>query len=71
MFTSELWDEVSRYGIKRLRRKKKLGYRRYVNDKFFEGLAPGEAAKGVPHSPNGSVASKDGEEDKKGVVRRP
>jgi hypothetical protein len=71
MFTSELWDEVSRYGIKRLRRKKKLGYRRYVNDKFFEGLAPGEAAKRVSHSPNGSVASKDGEEDEKGVLRRP
>jgi len=71
MFTSELWDEVHRYGIKRLRRKKKLGLRRYVDEKAFEALAPGEAVRGIPPSPTGSVASMDAEEDdEKGVVRR-
>lgn len=70
MFTSELWDEVQRYGIRRLRRKKKLGYRRYVDEKFFEALAPGEAVRGLPPSPTSSVASMDSEEDEKGVVRR-
>lgn len=70
MFTSELWDEVQRYGIRKLRRKKKLGYRRYVDEKLFEALAPGEAVRGLPRSPTSSVASRDAEEDEKGVVRR-
>jgi hypothetical protein len=71
MFTSEMWDEVHRYGIKRLRRKRKLGYRRYVDEKLFAGLAPGEAVRGVAPSPTASVASMDAEDDDKGVVRRP
>jgi hypothetical protein len=70
-FTSEMWDEVHRYGIKRLRRKRKLGYRRYVDEKLFAGLAPGEAVRGVAPSPTASVASMDAEDDDKGVVRRP
>jgi hypothetical protein len=70
MFTHEMWDEVQRYGIKRLRRKRKLGYRRYVDKTFFPALAPGEAVRGLPPSPTTSVGSKDGEEDAKGVVRR-
>jgi hypothetical protein len=70
MFTNQMWDEVQRYGIKRLRRKRKLGYRRYVDEKLFAPLAPGEAVRGVAPSPTFSVASRDGEEDEKSVVRR-
>ncbi|KAG9691972.1 hypothetical protein KCU95_g7131, partial [Aureobasidium melanogenum] len=69
MFTNEMWDEVQRYGIKRLKRKRKLGYRTYT-DKKYPGLAPGEAALGQAPSPTSSVDSKEGEEDHKGVVRR-
>ncbi|KAI4724452.1 hypothetical protein E4T49_07813 [Aureobasidium sp. EXF-10728] len=70
MFTNEMWDEVQRYGIKRLRRKRKLGYRTRLDLDKFPGLAPGEAAPGVPSSPHSSVASREGEEDQHGVVRR-
>lgn len=69
MFTNEMWDEVQRYGIKRLRRKRKLGYRTYVDSKHA-ALAPGEAILGQALSPTSSVDSKEGEEDHKGVVRR-
>ncbi|KAG9580870.1 hypothetical protein KCU77_g12029, partial [Aureobasidium melanogenum] len=69
MFTNEMWDEVQRYGIKRLRRKRKLGYRTYTDRKFSE-LAPGEASLGQALSPTSSVDSKEREEDHKGVVRR-
>lgn len=69
MFTNEMWDEVQRYGIKRLRRKRKLGYRTYVGSKH-PTLTAGEAILGQAPSPTSSVDSKEGEEDHRGVVRR-
>jgi hypothetical protein len=71
MFSIQMWDDVQRFGVKALRRKRKLGYRRYITDKEYPPLALGEAVRGVAPSPTGSMASKDGEEDdEKGVVRR-
>ncbi|KAI4846333.1 hypothetical protein E4T44_05121 [Aureobasidium sp. EXF-8845] len=71
MFSNQMWDDVQRFGVKALRRKRKLGYRRYITDKEYPPLAPGEAVRGVAPSPTSSVASRDGEEDdEKGVIRR-
>lgn len=71
MFSNQMWVDVQRYGVKVLRRKRKLGYRRYITNKDYPPLAPGEAARGVAPSPTSSVASRDGEEDdEKGIIRR-
>ncbi|TIA32572.1 hypothetical protein D6C79_09177 [Aureobasidium pullulans] len=65
LFTHEKWREVQRYGIRRLRRTKKLGCRaRLVNP----DVKP--AVLGVT-SPPASVGSLEGEQDNFGVVRRP
>jgi hypothetical protein len=71
MFSNQMGDDVQRYGVKVLGRKRKLGYRRYITDKDYAPLAPGEAARRVAPSPTSSVASRDGaEDDEKGITRR-
>ncbi|KAG2170973.1 hypothetical protein JADG_010712 [Aureobasidium aubasidani] len=65
LFTHEKWREVQRYGIRRLRRTKKLGCRVRLVDPDVK-----PAVLGVT-SPAASVGSVEGEQDNFGVVRRP
>jgi hypothetical protein len=66
-----MWDDVQGSGVKALRRKRKLGYTRYITYKEYPPSILGEAVRGVAPSPTSSIASTDGEEDdEKGIIRR-